>query len=91
MNNLVLAQIGKEVGCGNLTGIDYFLCKFEGFLWLFFNIGLVLGIGLLIIAGIKYIASQGKDWHSELIFIILGIVFIIASFSIPVIIFSFLK
>lgn len=91
MLNEVLAQIGKEVGCANLSGLDYFLCKFEGLLWIFFNLGLILGIVLLIIAGIKYTTSQGKDWHSELIFIILGIVFIIASFSIPLIIFSFLR
>ncbi|MCS7183734.1 MAG: hypothetical protein NZ866_00045 [Patescibacteria group bacterium] len=91
MFNFTFAQLGKEVGCFNLTGLDYFFCKIEGFLWIFFNIGLILGIGLLIFAGIKYTLSQGKDWHSELIFIILGIAFILAAFSLPLIIFSFLK
>ncbi|GIW65767.1 MAG: hypothetical protein KatS3mg094_286 [Candidatus Parcubacteria bacterium] len=91
MSFYALAQIGKEVGCGDLSGLEYFLCKIEGLLWIFFNIGLILGIGLLIVAGIKYISTQGKNWHNELIFIILGIILIIASFSIPLIIFSFLQ
>lgn len=91
MFNSVLAQIGKETGCLNLSGIDYFLCKIEGLIWIFFNIGLILGIGFLIFAGIKYTTSQGKDWHSELIFIVIGIAFIIASFSLPLIFFSLLR
>lgn len=91
MINFVFAQIGKEADCLNLSGIDYFLCKIESLIWIFFNIGLILGIAFLIFAGIKYTASQGKDWHSELIFIIIGIIFIITSFSLPLIFFSFLK
>jgi hypothetical protein len=88
---LAFAQIGKETGCLNLAGLDYFMCKFEALLWFFFTFGLILGIGFLVVAGIKYTLSQGKDWHNELIFIILGIILIVASFSLPVIIFSFLK
>ncbi|GIW66141.1 MAG: hypothetical protein KatS3mg095_0039 [Candidatus Parcubacteria bacterium] len=91
MLNNVFAQIGKEAGCSNLTGLDYLLCKTESLLWIVFNISLILGIFFLIFAGFKYTTSQGKDWHNELIFIILGIILIISSFSIPLIIFSFLR
>jgi hypothetical protein len=84
------AQIGKEVGCFNKEGLDYFLCKLEGLIWIFYWFSLILGIFFIILAAYKYTISQGKDWHSELIYIILGIVLIIISFSLPVIIFSFL-
>jgi len=88
----VLAQtIRGETGCINREGIEYFICKFIGVINFAYWIGLVLGIGFIMFAGAKYIYTRGKDWHSELFYIILGIALIIASFSIPVLIFSFLK
>ena len=88
----VFAQTIKyETGCINKEGIEYFICKFIGVINLFYWIGLVLGIALIMWAGAKYIYTRGKDWHNELFYVILGIVLIIASFSIPILIFSFLK
>jgi len=88
----VLAQtIRGEIGCINKEGIEYFICKFIGVINAFYWISLVLGIILIMYAGAKYMYTKGKDWHSELLYVILGIALIIASFSIPVLIFSFLK
>ncbi len=74
-----------------MEGINYFISKFKDLIVLFYRAALILGIGLIMYAGAKYIFNKGKDWHSEIIYIILGVALIIASFSIPVIIFSFLK
>ncbi len=80
-----------EAGCIQQEGINYFLCKAIGILNIFYWIGLVGGMALLMISGAKYMINPGKNIKEEMPYIILGIALIIASFSIQVIIFSLLK
>lgn len=88
-----LAQIRfrGEAGCIQQEGINYFICKGIGIVNIFYWIGLIGGIGLLMISGIKYMMNPGKGVKEDLPLIILGIALIVASFSIQVIVFSFLK
>lgn len=91
--NLVLAQVKfkGEAGCFEQEGINYFICKGIGIVNVFYWIGLVAGIALLMFSGFKYMMNPGKGFKEELPYILLGIVLIIASFSIQILIFSFLK
>lgn len=94
MINLSLAQIIKfkgEAGCISQSGINYFICKALGIINIFYWLGIVIGIGILMYSGFRYMMNPGKGFKEEFPFIILGIILIIASFSIQVVIISFLK
>lgn len=93
MINFLLAQtvFKGEAGCIQQEGINYFICKGIGILNIFYWFSLVFGIGLLMYSGLKYMMNPGKGFKEETPYILLGIALIIASFSIQVIIFSFLK
>lgn len=88
----VFAQIFKgETGCIQQEGINYFICKGIGILNIFYWLGLVGGIIILMSSAIKYMLNPGKNIKEEIPFIILGIALIIAAFSLQVVIFAFLK
>ena len=94
MTNLLYAQtiiFRGEAGCIQQHGINYFICKLTGIINIFYWIGIVFGIGLLMYSGIKYMANPGKGFKEEIPLILLGLILIIASFSIQVLVISFLK
>lgn len=94
MSNLVFSQVIKfrgEAGCIQQTGINYFICKLTGIINIFYWIGIILGIGILMFSGFKYMVNPGKGFKEEIPLIILGLALIIASFSIQVLVISFLK
>ena len=75
--------------------MNYFFTKIKELLSYFYGLALIIGIGLLIYAGIRYTLSRGQknlsELHLEIIFIIIGLIFVITAFTLPVIIYSFLK
>ena len=58
-----------------------------------YQLGLTLAVLYLLILGFKYVQSGGevKQTHQELLLLLLGVALIIASFSIPTIIRSFVE
>ncbi len=58
-----------------------------------YQLGLALAVLYAILIGFKYVQSGGKveQIHQELILLLLGIALIVASFSIPTIIRSFVE
>ncbi|MEM0231892.1 MAG: hypothetical protein QXG78_02120 [Candidatus Methanomethyliaceae archaeon] len=94
MISLVFAQAIRfrgEIGCAQQEGINYFICKLIGVINIFYWIGMVSGIGILMYSGFKYMVNPGKGFKEEVPLIIVGLVLIIASFSIQAILISFFK
>jgi hypothetical protein len=60
---------------------------------LLYLIGLAFSVLMIMIAGFQYVASQGKvsEIHRSLAYIVIGIIVIIISFSLPVLMQSFLQ
>lgn len=60
---------------------------------LLYLLGLAFSVLMIMIAGYQYVSSQGKvsEIHRSLAYIVVGIIVIIISFSLPVLIKSFIQ
>lgn len=77
-----------------MTGQEYFFAKAKSVLNIFYLLAIIAGIGFLLYAGFKYMISGGgksSEIHKEILFIIIGLIFVIFALTIPILLYSFLK